>query len=45
MSSYAKLLGHKEAKKLIDDILKQEKNADKLLSSLAKKEINIKADK
>ncbi|QTV05937.1 YciE/YciF ferroxidase family protein [Faecalibacter bovis] len=45
MSSYAKLLGHKEAKKLIDDILKQEKNADKLLSNLAKKEINIKADK
>lgn len=29
----------------IDEILKQEKNADKLLSSLAKKEINIKADK
>lgn len=45
MSSYAKLLGHKEAKKLIDDILKLEKNADKLLSNLAKKEINIKADK
>ncbi|WP_322969467.1 ferritin-like domain-containing protein [Faecalibacter sp. LW9] len=44
MSSYAKLLGHKEAKKLIDEILKQEKNADKLLSSLAKSEINIKAD-
>lgn len=45
MSSYAKLLGYKEAKKLIDDILKQEKNADKLLSDLAKTEINIEADK
>lgn len=45
ISSYAKLLKHKEAKKMIDEILKQEKNADKLLSSLAKSEINIKADK
>ena len=45
MSNYAKILGHKEAKKLIDEILSQEKNADKLLSSLAKSEINIEAEK
>lgn len=45
MSSYAKILGHKEAKKFIDEILKQEKNADKILSDLAKSEINIEADK
>lgn len=45
MSSYAKLLGYKEAKKMIDEILKQEKAADKKLSTLAKSEINIEADK
>jgi len=43
MSSYAKLLGHKEAKKLIDQILKEEKAADKTLTILAKSEINIDA--
>ena len=43
MSSYAKLLGHKEAKKLIDEILKEEKAADKALSDLAKTEINLDA--
>lgn len=45
MISYAKLLGHKEAAKLIKVILDQEKNADKLLSKLATSEINLKADK
>lgn len=45
MIAYAKLLKHSEAKKLLTEILKQEKNADKLLSKLAISEINIKADK
>lgn len=43
MIAYAKLLKHTEAKKLLSDILKQEKNADKLLSKLGTTEINIKA--
>ncbi|QIG89385.1 ferritin-like domain-containing protein [Chryseobacterium sp. POL2] len=43
MISYAGLLKHTEAKKLLNSILKQEKNADKLLSKLATSEINIKA--
>src|SRR5690606_12761888 len=45
MVTYAQLLGHKEAKSLLQTILKEEKAADKSLSSLAKSEINIKADK
>jgi ferritin-like metal-binding protein YciE len=45
MSSYAKILKHTEAKKLIESILKEEKNADKILSKLATTEINISADK
>ena len=45
MIAYAKLLKHTEAKKLLMGILKEEKNADKLLSKLAISEINIKADK
>jgi ferritin-like metal-binding protein YciE len=43
--AYAQLLKHTEAKKLLSEILKEEKNADKLLSKLATSEINIKADK
>ena len=43
MVSFAKLLKQNEAKSLLSDILKQEKNADKLLSKLATSEINIKA--
>jgi ferritin-like metal-binding protein YciE len=45
MISYAKLLKHKEGKKLLETILKEEKAADKALSKLATTEINIKADK
>ena len=45
MISFARLLKHKEAKELLATILKQEKNADKLLSKLATSEINIKAQK
>lgn len=45
MVAYARLLKHTEAKALITDILKQEKNADKILSKLATSEINIKANK
>lgn len=45
MVAYAQKLGHKEAKTLLQSILKEEKNADKLLTSLAKSEVNIKADK
>lgn len=36
MSIYAQLLGNKEAKQLILEVLKQEKDADKLLNKLAK---------
>lgn len=43
MVSYANLLGQKEAETLLNTILKEEKNADKLLSQLATSEINIKA--
>ena len=45
MIAYAKLLNHKEAHQLLNEILKQEKNADKLLSKLATSEINLKAKK
>lgn len=45
MISYAQLLGHKEPKKLLSEILKEEKNADKTLSKLATSEINLKAKK
>ena len=45
MISYARLLKNKEGQKLLETILKEEKNADKLLSKLATSEINIKADK
>lgn len=43
--AYARILKHKEAKKLLAEILKEEKNADKLLSKLATSEVNIKANK
>lgn len=36
MVIYAQLLGHKEAKILLQEVLKQEKEADKLLSKIAK---------
>lgn len=36
MITYAQLLGHKEARDLLKEILKEEKDADKLLSQLAK---------
>ena len=45
MIAYATILKHKDAKKLLQEILKQEKAADKSLSALAKSEINLKADK
>ncbi|NGF55409.1 ferritin-like domain-containing protein [Parapedobacter sp. SGR-10] len=45
MIAYARLLKHKEAKDLLSAILKEEKNADALLSKLATSEINVKADK
>ncbi len=44
MIAYAKLLKHKEAQKLLSEIIKEEKNADVTLSKLATSEINIKAD-
>lgn len=45
MAAYASLLKHKEAKALINSILKQEKAADKLLTKLAISEVNINANK
>lgn len=45
MIAHAKLLKHTTAKKLLETIIKEEKNADKLLSKLAITEVNIKADK
>lgn len=45
MISYVKILKNKEGNDLLKSILAQEKNADKLLSKLAKSEINLKADK
>jgi len=45
MIAYARLLKHKEAKDLLSAILKEEKNADALLSKFATSEINVKADK
>ncbi len=36
MVTYAQLLGHKEAKTMLQDLLKEEKAADKLLGDLAK---------
>lgn len=41
--SYAQLLKHNEAKTLLQSILKEEKAADKNLSSLATKSVNITA--
>lgn len=45
MVSYARLLKNKEAVEHLKTILKEEKDADKLLSKLATSEINIKAKK
>lgn len=45
MVSYARHLKNKEAKDLINEILKEEKKTDRLLSKLATSEINLKADK
>jgi ferritin-like metal-binding protein YciE len=45
MVAYAQLLGHKEAKKMLSGILKEEKNADRLLSKLATTTINVQADR
>lgn len=45
MVAYAKLLKHQEAKGMLEEILKEEKAADKNLSKLALSEINAKADK
>lgn len=45
MIAYAQLLGHRQAKTMLQLILKEEKAADKTLTGLAKSEINIKADK
>lgn len=44
MVSFAQLLKHTEAQKLLTEILNEEKKADKTLSSLATTEINDKAD-
>lgn len=44
MIAYATLLEYDEAKNLIEEILKQEKMADKLLTDLALTEVNVKAD-
>lgn len=44
MVAYAKILNYREAKKLLDAILKEEKETDKLLSVLAMTEINDQAD-
>lgn len=41
--SYAKILKQSEAKKLLQSILKEEKECDKNLSKLATSEINVKA--
>lgn len=43
--SFAKILEYDEALLLLDEILQQEKKADKSLTELALSEINIKADK
>ncbi|ANH80888.1 hypothetical protein A8C56_07765 [Niabella ginsenosidivorans] len=43
LATFAVQLGHKEAARLLQDTLKQEKNCDILLSKLAKSEINLKA--
>ena len=43
LATYAKLLGEKEALKLLLETLKEEKNCDNDLSKLAKTEINLKA--
>ncbi|MFT3902694.1 MAG: ferritin-like domain-containing protein [Niabella sp.] len=43
LATFASQLGHKEASKLLQDTLKQEKSCDSLLSKLAKLEINLKA--
>lgn len=45
MIAYTQILKNKEAKKILSDVLTQERKADKLLSKLAVSEINIKADK
>lgn len=45
MIAYAQVLKYKEAKTLLKEILTEEKNADKLLTKLAKSTINEKADK
>jgi ferritin-like metal-binding protein YciE len=45
MISYARILKHTAARDLLGAILKEEKNADKLLSKLASSEINMKAKK
>lgn len=45
MIAYARILKHKEAKTMLSEILKQEKNADKNLSKLAISEVNIDANK
>jgi ferritin-like metal-binding protein YciE len=41
--TYTKLLGEKEALKLLLETLKEEKNCNNDLSKLAKTEINLKA--
>lgn len=43
LATYAKLLGEKEALKLLLETLKEEKNCDTDLTKLAKSEINLKA--
>lgn len=45
MVAYARLLKHKEARKILTEILREEKRTDKIWSQLAISEINIKADK
>jgi ferritin-like metal-binding protein YciE len=40
LATFAKLMGHKEAKKLLGEILEEEKNADSLLTEVAESFIN-----
>ncbi|HVW00398.1 MAG TPA: ferritin-like domain-containing protein [Planctomycetaceae bacterium] len=42
--SLARLLGHSEAEKLLQETLEEEKNADRKLTELAESEINLEAD-
>jgi len=42
--SYARLLGHPDAEKLLQETLQEEKEADRKLTELAESEINLESD-